>query len=462
MSCTTFTTFTNLVSFGASYLDSGSHNAGTFIPPTTELLNNPAGLNQAGTRSSNGPTFPEVLAAGDSLQANYLSSVGGCTGNLLHATLTDAAYSGAACDTTIFGGAVPTQAPFDVVQQVDTILAAGSINSSTLYLFMAATQDISGIVASGNPTSTAQLVANCFSTQMGRLAAAGATNFLLAGIYPFDLAPQNAGQTAAAKMNIATQVSTLNQLMSVIPSSMVAAHPGTQTWFMDTNAFYLNNLIASPTKFYGSAGNVTAMCSANAQAAGACANNADAFLWWDVHHPTRQTHKYIAQYMFSLLTQAATTQQVAQVAAATATSAKSTSKVSSTSMKSTTVKSTALKTSTCSVSRLKNASKTTTSKTHPTSSKTATSKPTKTTSKTNPTSLKTTTKTTAGTATTSITRIKSAMLTTTSALSMTAKATTVTTIVPATSIKNVLSSSGHRSFKTGVTVFAAIVTYWIV
>ncbi|KAJ3140394.1 hypothetical protein HK100_009944 [Physocladia obscura] len=308
--CVPVQSFTSLVSFGASYLDSGSHTPSSFVPPNTALVVDQTGVAQAGTRNSNGPTFPEVLAAGDLLQAGYLSAVGGCTGNLLGgASLNDAAYSGAACDTTIFGGTIPTEAPFDVIQQVDSALATSLINSSTLFLFMAATQDISGIVASDTPAATAQQVANCFQTQINRLAAAGAIHFLLAGIYSFDKAPQNAALTATAKTNIATQVSTLNQLLSAVPANIATTNPASQTWFLDTNALYLNKLIGARTTFYGTTGDVTDMCSTNEKATGNCANNPDSFLWWDVHHPTRQTHKYLAQAMFSLLTAPGTTGQ---------------------------------------------------------------------------------------------------------------------------------------------------------
>ncbi|KAI9353038.1 hypothetical protein DFJ73DRAFT_959331 [Zopfochytrium polystomum] len=295
--------FSTLVVFGASYADDGARNGAPAAAMAPAL--DPLGAKQFTGRNSNGPTFAEFLAGPTGLfqDASAAAAAGTCQTGLLNARLVDMAYSGATCDNKIFGKPDPTAAPFSVVQQVQMALAnvLPTVDlATTLFLFLPATQDISGIIA--NPATSAA-VAACYQSSIAALAAAGAKHFMLGTMYPFDMAPQNAGQSAAAIANIQSLIATFNQQLIAVPAAVKAAFPASaNVWVFDANYAVAGFLAPNAALLYGAGANVKDACSAAGTASAACqAAGTDSFLWWDVHHPTRQTHNYFAELMFYYL-----------------------------------------------------------------------------------------------------------------------------------------------------------------
>ncbi|KAJ3192982.1 hypothetical protein HK101_005631 [Irineochytrium annulatum] len=297
--------FTDIVVFGASYIDDGHRNNAPL--PSQALVIDPQGNVQFTGRNSNGPTFAERLAGTNGSPPLNPNGPGGCVGPLLNATLHNMAFSGAACDNTIFGQPMPAaNQPQSVVQQVASTLAAGLVTAlnpqTTLYLFLPATQDISGQGAKNNAT-VSQLVALCYQNQMAALAQAGAKNFLLGTMYPNDQAPENQQQAPATIANIQAEIATMNTALATVPATFKTYVPNANVWMFDTQYTVKTYLWANAPYFYGVplATIQNAACSAGGTAVGACRGAADTFFWWDGHHPTRQTHGYFAQVMYILL-----------------------------------------------------------------------------------------------------------------------------------------------------------------
>ncbi|KAJ3341693.1 hypothetical protein HDU93_004327 [Gonapodya sp. JEL0774] len=206
---------------------------------------------------------------------------GTCRPGLLNANLTNLAFSGAACDNKIFGQPDPTKAPFSVVQQVQMAISNGLPDAATtLYLFLPATQDITGLKAMDNATTEAQ-VATCYQNAMMTIASMGGKNFMLATSYPYNLAPETVN---ANKTTLQAEVAKVNSGIYAAPSALKTAFPATNTWLVDMVYVVQTFVMGNSALFYGPASNMNTACSAGGTATAACqAGGPDTFFWWDGH-----------------------------------------------------------------------------------------------------------------------------------------------------------------------------------
>ncbi|KAJ3333246.1 hypothetical protein HDU76_010066 [Blyttiomyces sp. JEL0837] len=303
-SSTTQVAFTDIVTFGASYMDSSSRND---MPPkvSAAMAATMNGLTQASGRASNGPTFVEYLAGDAGAFANFSNfAPGGCVGGLLNAKLHDLAISGATCDYTIFGKPANTQ-PLSVVQQVSNALTSGLLSTlnpaTTLFIMLPATADMASQPGTTQDPAIAAALSGCYQNVITTLITQlGAKHFVLGNMYPFDLAPQNAASTPQQLQLIKSRVQSLNLLLSQVPSLIKSQFATANIWKFDAEYAVRNYLIPFASFFYGPNANVVAGCNANLAACTVA--GPDSYLFWDVHHPTRATHRYFAQIIYMTLT----------------------------------------------------------------------------------------------------------------------------------------------------------------
>ncbi|KXS16166.1 hypothetical protein M427DRAFT_154876 [Gonapodya prolifera JEL478] len=291
--------FKNVVAFGASWMDDGHRTGGAAT--ATAATSDPN--KQFTGRASNGPTLVEFLAKNTGLfhDASAAAATGTCRPGLLNANLTNMAFSGASCDNKIFGQPDPTKAPFSVVQQVQMAIAAGLPDSATtLYVFLPATQDITGLKSQNDPVMEAN-VAACYQNSMLAIAAAGGKNFVLATSYPYNMAPETANSNRTV---LQQEVAAVNAGLYAVPAAVKASFPTSNTWVMDMVYVVRDYVMANAQLFYGAGANIVDACSAGGTATAACQQaGPDLFLWWDGHHPTRKSHSLYAQVLYYYLSQ---------------------------------------------------------------------------------------------------------------------------------------------------------------
>lgn len=209
-------------------------------------------------RRSNGPLWVEYLAP--SLGVSYDSS---------H----NFAQSGATSS--------------DILSQVTGYLSASTVDPSALYVVWGGADDLFNIhLTDPIPTIIAHIVAakNDLAAAVSGLAGAGATHILVPNLPDLGLTP---GAAILGVQSIATGAS--NLFNSLLDSAL----SGLDVVSLDTFTL-LNNVVADPS-LYGFT-NVTGSCKADG-ADPACSG----YLFYDVVHPTTQSHQLLSNFMYAVV-----------------------------------------------------------------------------------------------------------------------------------------------------------------
>ncbi len=275
-----------LVIFGDSLSDVGnSYNTGhTFLnntigPPNYTLGRYTDGPDSTPSTQKTG-TWDEQLAGLMGIPLPTASTTGGC----------NYAFGGAV--TGIGGSGMPP----GMSTMVSTFLQDfPSPSSSAIYILWGGGNDLFNVTqASAMPAAEATAISN-LKTEIGRLATAGAKNFVWLNLAPLGGSPKGASSGLAASLNAASlQFST--DLTAAIPQ-LQTSYPGIKITGVDIYSLF--NQIGSNPSAYGFS-NVTSTAQGNAV-------NPDTYLDWDIEHPTTVGHGYIAALVYSDLTPASST-----------------------------------------------------------------------------------------------------------------------------------------------------------
>ena len=211
-----------------------------------------------------------------------------------------------------------------LTSQVDRFLAdAGSTApSDALYVVWIGSNDIAdamtayffGDFATGGSIYVAALTNT--QAEIGRLYAAGARHFLIAGIPDFSLTPRISNViNFVCSMNpapfpdfdtcVASRLGNISGLsngyslnLKAISEGIPFFMPGSQAMFLDTGAF-LHQVTANPEQ-YG-LNNATDSCVAPATYQQVFCQNPNKYLFWDGQHPTKKGHRLLAEYALEQL-----------------------------------------------------------------------------------------------------------------------------------------------------------------
>jgi outer membrane lipase/esterase len=261
------------VAFGDSLSDAGNvflATGGTIPAPP-----------YVGGHFSNGPTWVEDLSVNLGLGTLRPSLAGG----------TDFAFGSAVTGSLVPG---PISLVPNVTQQVGLFLSStgGVAPASNLYTVWIGSDDVYQAVSDvvGNPSSLGVIqsdlgvAAQTETAAINRLAAAGATTFLVP-LLP-DLGKTPLGAPAAA---LATSLSALYNANLVADLMTLAVTDHISVGFIDTFSL-IDAAVANPVAF--GLTNVTHPCLTGEPPL-ACATPAT-YLFWDVQHPTETGHEFIA------------------------------------------------------------------------------------------------------------------------------------------------------------------------
>ncbi|MFM2043408.1 MAG: hypothetical protein RLY86_1984 [Pseudomonadota bacterium] len=213
--------------------------------------------------------------------------------------------TGTTVTSRAFGGAQAIRTtPTDLTAQVTAFLAGNpQIDRSQQFALWIGGNDYLALL-NGPAPSTAQVsstiggVATVVGTQAGRLAAAGARNFLLFNLPPLGQIPATSTQSAQARSD-ANQLSALHaEAIRGVANSLRAT--GATVVVVDVRSLFAD-VVARPA-IYGFT-NTTVPCFAPTAtgglvATGACAmaQGAAGSVFFDAIHPTTATHRVTAQF----------------------------------------------------------------------------------------------------------------------------------------------------------------------
>ncbi len=309
--------FSQVVAFGDSYSDAGNANGSQAISKSLLQPIGPvavdASLTQVETPDethywqghwSNGVTAVENLAT------------------LLNVPLVDYAVGGAKSDAGNYYAWMDPYISTGVLGQIDRFkgaLASNSADANALYVVFISANDLfqhvdSNIVdSSSTPLTTAavqaladQSVAN-IETAVQKLKNLGAMHVMVVGSSDLGLLPwanwKNYQSLAVEPVSFVSEASTFrDRINSRLSAELapIARNLGIQIHYFDHTAAstrirsnaaangYLN--IVDACQPGGATGNFTAACA-----------NPDSYYFWDEYHPTRRTHKLIADEMLATL-----------------------------------------------------------------------------------------------------------------------------------------------------------------
>jgi phospholipase/lecithinase/hemolysin len=268
--------FSDLIVFGDSLSDVGNISQATFgIVP---------GRYYSSGRFSNGPVYVEPLATGLGLGPPVRSTAGG----------TNFAYGGARTSGT---GGFDGLFIRDVDEQVDQFLATRTVDPNALFLVFAGSNDLIG------GQSNVDVPVGSLANDLGRLAAAGARNFLVPNLPLLGSTPRFNGSssTAAQYSLLSTQ---FNAALSATLDSLQTDDPGLTIFRLDV-ADLLQQVILDPAAFGFT--NVTDAAAPGlapgdgSYDVGQIAAEPNKYLFWDDLHPTAAVHAMLAQYALAVL-----------------------------------------------------------------------------------------------------------------------------------------------------------------
>lgn len=265
----TAASFSKLIIFGDSLSDVGNIASSSFgIYPGKYYTNN---------RFSNGPVWVETLAASLNLPATTRSTAGG----------DNFAYGGA--QTTGTGG-IEGVAIRDIDEQVTQYLNQRIVDPAALYIVFAGSNDFIG------GQTNISVPANRLTTDLSRLIAAGARNFLVPNLPLLGGTPRfNGNATTAATYNARSAQFNAAMDASLLDLSDDAAG---LTFFRLDVASLFAEAIATPAKF--GLVNVTTPAAPDLSPGDSSYNtaliapNASQYMFWDDLHPTTAVHTILA------------------------------------------------------------------------------------------------------------------------------------------------------------------------
>jgi phospholipase/lecithinase/hemolysin len=171
--------------------------------------------------------------------------------------------------------------------ELDSYLKANpKADTQALYIIWVGANDFTNGVSDAN-TAVAVAVDNVM-TGIDRLAKSGATNFLILGLPDLGQTPKAIGLQ---------RVTSSNQLSSAFNQTLIARlkQLNLKTGYVDIESL-LQTVVSQPSQYGFS--DVTNVCLVDNTAC----SNPDQYLFWDSLHPTTAGHKYIAEYVYRLLT----------------------------------------------------------------------------------------------------------------------------------------------------------------
>jgi len=269
--------FTSLVIFGDSLSDVGNIASSSFdIYPGKYYYED---------RFSNGAVWVESLATGLGLPATMRSTLTGGD---------NFAYGGAQTSGT---GGIEGIAIRDIDEQVTQYLGARTVDPTALYVVFAGSNDFIG-----GQTNVAVPAAR-LETDLSRLIAAGARNFIVPNLPLLGYTPRfNGNATTAATYNARTEQ--FNAAMDVKLLDLSDDAAGLAFFRLDVASLFAD-AIANPAKF--GLTNVTAAAApgltpgASTYNTSLIAPNANEHLFWDDLHPTATVHSILAARALALV-----------------------------------------------------------------------------------------------------------------------------------------------------------------
>jgi phospholipase/lecithinase/hemolysin len=269
--------FSGLIIFGDSLSDVGNTSQASFgIYPGPYYYQ---------ARFSNGPVYAEALSAGLGFGPMTRSTAGG----------NDFAYGGAQTSGT--GGATGAFIE-DVDEQVSDYLGSRTVDPRSLFeVFSGANDFINGQTNVNVPVGT-------ITAQIGRLVAAGATQFFVPNLPLLGDTPRFNG-SAATQTQYNTLTTQFNSSLSTALDNL-RANNAALTFFRLDVAGLFEDLRSNPAA-YGLT-NVTSAAAPGLSPGtlfynrSRIAPNANQYLFWDDLHPTTTVHSIFAQHALALLT----------------------------------------------------------------------------------------------------------------------------------------------------------------
>lgn len=269
-----------MVVFGDSLSDTGNLSAATGLPPA--LLNPftvpyvtggiPAAMLYDGGRFSNGPLWVEDLAQKLGLPAPMPRVLGG----------NNYAWAGAESGTN---GGDPTQPPF-LLDQVGQyrFLDHGTPTADTLFVVWSGGNDFRNNALLDPGTPVANIV-----TALTSLIDAGATHFLVPNLPLLGEIPETIGLPAPVRAFLDFQTLQFDMKLKTAVDQL-ATDRGVEIDLLDVQHLFAE-IQAAPATFGFT--NVTDAAIADDSLSG------NGFLFWDNHHPSRQTGELIAERGFN-------------------------------------------------------------------------------------------------------------------------------------------------------------------
>jgi phospholipase/lecithinase/hemolysin len=288
--------YSKIVVFGDSLSDVGNEHS---------AHNNVISPNYYNYRNSNGLLWVDDLAARLGEPALTNSQSGG----------TNFAYGGATASN------IGTWTP-GLTSQVTTYLGGVSqrADPNALYVVWAGANDFFNTLLPGVAPNTASYTpttnlltttevnacsanaaswAGYVSGAVSTLYTAGARKFLVPNLPPLSKTPALNLNDTGLKNNIEAGVVNFNNALSSNLSALVPTRPGLDIRLLDEYSLF-NQVIASPTSYFGASANVTAACypptgmTTYYPATNTYSANSNQYLFWDYIHPTAAAHMVTA------------------------------------------------------------------------------------------------------------------------------------------------------------------------
>ncbi|KAF7343174.1 Carbohydrate esterase family 16 protein [Mycena venus] len=263
--------FKHLVVFGDSFSDNG--NGAYRITNHTW----PADPAYYGGRFSNGPVWVEDVAS------------------KLHLSLTDYAVGGATSNNTLvqgYTGPNSIQPVPSALDQLNSYLASSSATSATaqetLYVILIGANDVF-FLPQVNASQSVAAIASVVEKLHAKL---GATNFLLATYPDLSRLPLSAYIPSSAAASLKAYTTSLRAGLFALKSHRPHLHIALADLYMLFQDFF-----AHP-KSYGydpSTDGKSCLTGAYSEAPRMLCSDPDNYIFWDEYHPTRKSHKYVAE-----------------------------------------------------------------------------------------------------------------------------------------------------------------------
>jgi phospholipase/lecithinase/hemolysin len=268
--------YSQLIVFGDSLSDIGNVAQATeelsFIAPRTP------GPYYYNGRFSNGPAYTELLASSLGLTPFTHSRSGG----------TNYAHGGAKTSGTSFPNNLVVR---DVDDQVSDFLAGPAADPNALYLVFAGSNDLI------DGQTNVSVPVNRLATDIGRLVADGARNFLVLNLPLLGYTPRyNDEPTDFTTFNMRSQQ--FNTSLATMLDGIESSNPGVDLFRFDVAGLF-GDAIANP-HWFGFA-NVTDSAAPGLEPGDSSYNtsliapNANQYVFWDDLHPTSTVHAILAE-----------------------------------------------------------------------------------------------------------------------------------------------------------------------